>query len=216
MRKYKLIQKDGFEIKLKREHLNDVLEICKEWENITHLELEYLYYDKLIIKDVNNYIASYTEKDEQKVKQKGLFEYKNLPYNKNKSYSIIPKALELYFLKGIPVKKTIEEEKDIFLFCRGIKAKSNSWYELVSLDGFTLKEEKLQKVNRYFISKKGGKIIKRYQDGRQSFVEASKVTQKIMNIYDKNYDYIKDVNYSYYIIACNNLINEIKSKNRLF
>ena len=41
---------------------------------------------------------------------------------------------------------------------------------------------KLQKVNRFYISKKGGKIIKHYSDGRKSFVEAKRCNEHMYNI----------------------------------
>jgi hypothetical protein len=35
------------------------LEICKEWEKLTQLSLEHDQYQKMVIKDVNNYLAVY-------------------------------------------------------------------------------------------------------------------------------------------------------------
>lgn len=202
-----LINTDGAELYLKRSDLPSVMRICKEWENITNLELEFLNYDKLIIKDVNNYIAI---DEHKKVKSKGLFEWKKLPYHKNKSYAIIPKALEEYFINNIPVKETIEKEDDIFKFCRGIKSKKGSWFEFYQLKDNKLNTYKLQKVNRFYISKKGGKVIKHYEDGRKSFIEAKKCNEYIYNNINTDLiNHLDNVNRSYYIIECNNIINSI-------
>ena len=48
---------DGFEFIVKKEHDDRVKQIVREWENITGLTMEGLYYKKMFIRDVNSYIA---------------------------------------------------------------------------------------------------------------------------------------------------------------
>jgi hypothetical protein len=211
-----LINTDGFELKVLRTDIPKIMEVCSNWEKLTNLELEYLNYEKMVINDVNNYI-SLSEKGE--IKAKGKFEWENLPYHKNKSYGIIPKALQKYFLEGIPIKQTIEEETNIFLFCRGIKAKRDSWFEYNFMNENKLHFYKLQKVNRFYISKRGGKIIKHYSDGRKSFVEAKRCQEYMYNMVKDNdsFNHLNNVNRSYYIIEANKIINEIISnQSKLF
>ena len=74
-----------------------------------NLELEDSHYNKLISRDVNNYIAVYTN---GKVKYKGAFEIDKkmkdeLQYHKDHSKRIVSLAVSLYFTDGIPVKNTI-------------------------------------------------------------------------------------------------------------
>jgi len=57
---------DGLETMIPREYEDKYYEICKEWEQITNLELEHDTYDKMIIGDVNNYIAVNTAKEVDK------------------------------------------------------------------------------------------------------------------------------------------------------
>lgn len=47
------INTDGLTIKLPKSEEQKYYEICKEWEKITGLMLEYAYYDKMMIRDVN-------------------------------------------------------------------------------------------------------------------------------------------------------------------
>ena len=48
---------DGVETMIPRESLSTYMEICKEWEENTGLELEHDEYDQLVLADVNNYIG---------------------------------------------------------------------------------------------------------------------------------------------------------------
>lgn len=169
---------DGLEFLLD-EHYEDLFfEICKEWEVMTNLQLETVKYDKMFIGDVNNYIAVY---DNGEVKCKGRFEYKDLPFHKNKSFLIVPKALYAYFINGIDPKQFIKDNRNIFDYCAGAKLKGD-WHfiERGVKDGVFV-ENQLQKLIRYFISDKGVKLIKRHSDGREIQLESGKYLQSIFN-----------------------------------
>jgi hypothetical protein len=207
---------DGLTFKVKRSELDVVNTIFKNWEILTKLSLETNIYDKMIINDVNNYIAV---DNKEEIKRKGVFEWSNLPLNKNKSYLIIPIALENYFLKNIPIKTTLENHTNIYDFCRGIKSKWNSLYEFMDLSG-TLVE--IQKVNRYFICKSNikdrGKIVKKYKDGRTSLVEATSYYQKVINncqSLDKK-QLLNEIDFRFYERECEKLISNIIGRNILF
>jgi hypothetical protein len=89
---------DGLETMIPREYVDKYMDICKRWEDITQLQLEHDTYSKIILGDVNNYIAI---TEDGKSKCKGRFEYDNLALHKNKSFLIIPKAIHAYFVDGI-------------------------------------------------------------------------------------------------------------------
>jgi len=57
---------DGLEMMIPETYKAKYLEICDEWEKITNLQLEHDQYDKLVLGDVNNYIAVYSEKEVSK------------------------------------------------------------------------------------------------------------------------------------------------------
>ena len=83
---------------------------AKNGKQITNLNLEHDQYSKLVLADVNNYIAVDTN---GKSKCKGRFEYEGLALHKNKSKLIIPKALYAYFVDGTLPEHTIKHNRNI-------------------------------------------------------------------------------------------------------
>lgn len=83
-------------------------DICHEWEERTHLQLEFDEYRKVFQKDVNNYIIVDAA---GKHKSKGAYVKKlsNLDYD----LPIINKALIEYMVHNIPVEQTINECQDL-------------------------------------------------------------------------------------------------------
>lgn len=214
-----MMNTDGFEVRIPRIFEPLYNKICKEWEELTKLELEFVDYKKMIISDVNNYISVDMN---DKVKTKGKYEYKDIPLHKNKSHAIIPLAVHNYWVKGIPVEKTIREHTNIYDFCAGVKSsksevKGASWYEMYKVQKGELGITKLSKIVRYFISKQGGTLIKKYEDKSFAQVEAPIMKGKKLikewkatyfNTYYKADDY--DIDYSYYIYHARTWINNIE------
>lgn len=123
------INTDGLTVIIPNEHKRLYWEICQEWESKTKLILEYVAYSKMIIRDVNNYIAI-TKKD-NKIKYKGAFKpnnemIKDGEYHKSFSQGIVAAAISDFFIKGIPVENTVKNNKDIYLFCKTFNA-THGW-----------------------------------------------------------------------------------------
>ena len=116
---------DGLETVIPREYVDKYMEICARWEELTNLQLEHDTYSKIVLGDVNNYIAI---TEDGKSKCKGRFEYKDLALHKNKSFLIIPKALHAYFVEGIDPEKYLSENQNIFDYCGGVKIKGDWKY----------------------------------------------------------------------------------------
>lgn len=141
---------------------------------LTKLQLEHSDYKKLIIRDVNNYIAIGTD---NKVKCKGAFEWEDLNkkkvsvLHKNKSFLIIPKAIYAYFVKGISPEEFLRNNQDIMDYCAGVKSKGQYYFESHIVEKGELKTSRLQRIIRYFISNDGSKIVKRNPDGRGIQIE---------------------------------------------
>lgn len=166
---------DGLTYKYKKKYEHIVRKICAWWEKTTKIKLEYAYYDKMIFRDVNNYMAVDTKGN---IKHKGIFEIE-MPFHKNPSSRIIPKALEAFFIKGLTPETFITSpEHTIFDFCNGAKKQSDFKLNLIkSMGGIEMAEEQ-QKVTRYIISKQtenSGMLMKDYHDGRRISVEAGKL-----------------------------------------
>ena len=216
---------DGFEILLPRQYEEKYYQLCKEWEELTSLELEFVDYSKMIISDVNNYIAVYQDSTKEP-KCKGKYEFKDIPLHKNKSHTIIAKAIFEYFVNDKPIEDTIRNHTNIFDFCAGVKAgwspeRGKSHYELHSVSGSQIVKTKLSKTVRYFVSKSNQYLFKCYADGTTEHVEAPDKRSMIkkdwrVTYFNKAY-YPKDfseynIDYSYYISKARQWISDIGNK----
>ena len=197
---------DGLETLIPREYVDKYMDICKRWEDITQLQLEHDTYSKIILGDVNNYIAI---TEDGKSKCKGRFEYDNLALHKNKSFLIIPKAIHAYFVDGIQPEDYLAQNQNIFDYCGGVKIKGDwSFYEHKIVNG-EHSIEPVQHTIRYFVSNSGSKIIKKNNtDGREIQVEAGKWMQTIMIDYTEKEFSEYDINFKYYL---DNIYKEIRS-----
>jgi hypothetical protein len=188
---------DGLETMIPREYVDKYMEICARWEQITNLQLEHDKYSKIVLGDVNNYIAV---TEDGKSKCKGRFEYNNLALHKNKSFLIIPKALHAYFVEGIKPEKFIMDNLNIFDFCGGVKIKGDWKFEEQSIVNGIYKEKELQNTIRYFISNSGSKIMKKHlNDGRDIQIEAGKWMQTVYTNHIERPFSEYDINYDYYL-----------------
>ena len=197
---------DGVETIIPKSKIDLYMEICKKWEEITNLVLEHDQYKKLILADVNNYIAI---DNNGKAKCKGRFEFENLALHKNKSKLIIPKAIYAYFVDGTLPEYTLKHNKNILDYCIGGKSKG-VWKQIaIYVEDGQAQEDELQKINRYYISNQGKKIIKRNPDGREIQLEAGKWLQTIYNDQSTKPWEEYNINEKYYLDAIEKEINNI-------
>lgn len=125
--KCKLIQSntDGLIVKIENDNDDEILKICKEWENRTRMNLEYDYYEKIIQKDVNNYIIVDSDGN---YKSKGAYVKKLTELDND--LPIVNKAVVDYFVKNIPVEKTIMPCNELKMFQNVVKVSSKYMYGL--------------------------------------------------------------------------------------
>jgi len=181
-----MVNTDGGEIIFPKEHESQYDLICKQWEETTNLILEYEYYEKLIIWDVNNYIGIFkpyeiTEDEANDmfkktypkplikktngkfyhypVKLKGRFDI-NKELHKNKSYRIKAIAIYNYFIHNVSPEKTVNACKNIYDFCAGIRAKGDWKIIQTCIEDGDLYNYNTQKTMRYYIANRGCKLIK--------------------------------------------------------
>jgi hypothetical protein len=199
---------DGLETMIPREHVDKYMEICAQWEKLTSLQLEHDKYSKLVLGDVNNYIAV---TEDGKSKCKGRFEFADLALHKNKSFLIVPKALHAYFVEGKNPEEFIKTNTNIFDFCGGVKIRGDwSFYQHYVKDG-DYKVKKLQHTLRYYICKQGSKIIKKNNtDNREIQVEAGKWLQQVFNAYVELPIEEYEINYDFYIDKVNKEIQGLE------
>lgn len=202
-----MINTDGFETYVPNDKIDLYYEICKKWENKTKLVLEYVNYNKIILRDINNYISI---SDKGKIKYKGAFEI-DKDYHKDNSFKIIPIALSEYFVKGIPVEETIKNHTNIYDFCGRQKFKGGDYGTTSTIINNRIVVEQQQKNVRYYISNKGSSFVKNYQKGTTEVINKGYLVT-IFNTYI-NKDINKyDINYSFYIKECYKEIDNIIDK----
>lgn len=207
------INTDGITMKIPRNHEQVYYDICKEWEKETKLQLEYVEYSKMVIGDVNNYLAVTTK---GKIKNKGRFEVDKVvgsepAYHKDNSFRIIPLALQEYFVKGVPIEDTVKNHTNIYDFCGRQKFKGEDCGFIRFINNDKITEEIQQKNVRYYISNRGASFIKNYAKGSQEIINKgylvtifNKYIEKNINNYNLNYEfYIKEINKE-----INNIINK--------
>jgi hypothetical protein len=196
---------DGITISCSNKELEKVKAACQSWETQTKLQLEYKHYKKMVIRDVNNYLAVDVDGN---VKYKGCFEI-DKEYHKDPSFRIVPIALSKYFVEGVPIEETIKTHNNIYDFCGRFKARGEAYGEIrYFLDGREVKE-KLQKTNRYFISNKGKAFFKIYGDGREEMIEKGWLVS-IFNRFEQKDNY--DLNHKFYIAQCKRIIDAVQTK----
>jgi hypothetical protein len=170
---------DGLEFRMCKKDQEVFERVCKEWEILTSLQLECDTYEKMIIADVNNYIAVYGKGKEPKCK--GRFEWKDLALHKNKSFLVVSKALYEYFVNGIKPEDYLESNQNIFDYCGGAKIRGEWYFVQRHILNGEYKEEKLQKLVRYYISENGVKLFKCNPDGREIQLESGHWLQTVFN-----------------------------------
>ena len=187
---------DGLEFIVDKKDEKLFFEICKEWEDMTQLQLESVEYSKMIIGDVNNYIAVYAD---GKTKCKGRFEFDDLPLHKNKSMLVVPKAWYEYFVNGVDPKEYIKTNRNIFDYCIGSKIKGDWFFQERGVMMGEYYTKNLQKLVRYFVTNNGMKIIKCNPDGREIQLESGPHLQTLFNkAYDAPFEEY-NINEKYYL-----------------
>ena len=174
---------------------------------LTGLYIEDNIYSKMIIRDVNNYIAVY---EDGSVKLKGCFEI-DKEFHKDPSMRIVPIALKEYFVNGIPVDQTIRNHKNIYDFCLRLKtnAKSTPMYQY--FENGEVKQKELHRTTRYYISNPGlnsGSLYKDFGDGRISGVNIG-YSVTLFNKYEEKEFSEYNIDYNFYIAEAMKIVNAI-------
>ena len=145
------------------------------------------------------------------VKLKGRFDFQDLQLHKNKSKLVIPKAIYQYFVNDILPEDYLKDNKNILDYCIGGKSKGQ-WQQVArSIENGNFKEETLQKINRYFISKQGVKIVKvNKDDSREIQLEAGRWVQTVFNKMEVKPKWeLYNIDELYYLQAIETEINSI-------
>jgi hypothetical protein len=196
------VNTDGITVKMKRSSRAEYNRICDEWQKKVKLDLEYAEYKAMFIRDVNNYIALYTN---GKTKNKGAYEYKDLGWHKNHSSLVIPMAAEAAMLRGEDPREFIMKHTEKFDFMLRAKVPRSSRLVLVMADGAEIPQ---QNICRYYPCKTGGKLVKimpPLEEGgeyRRLGIDTEWNVQPCNNMDD----YKGDIDYDYFVAEAEKLI----------
>lgn len=142
------INTDGLTIRCPR-HLQPWVEQVQHWwEQMTELQLEAAEYSRMFIRDVNNYIAEYTD---GKLKRKGAYEYE-MAWHQNHSALVVPKAAEAALVHGRDIREFISSHDDPLDFMLRTKVPRSSSLEWGG--------EVVANIVRYYISTDGKTLEK--------------------------------------------------------
>lgn len=207
------VNTDGVSLMFDRKDYQKAVDVTSEMTQITGLTYEFNEYKKMVIRDVNNYSAQYSI--DNKIKHKGAFEI-DKELHKDPSMRIVSIALEKYFFEGIPIKHTIENHTNIYDYCLRLKLTSTFKGEYNYIDQSNGYPEKkiinLSKNTRFFISNQGGAIYKvRNDNNKVTGVNVGFVTTLFNNYIEKPMKEY-NINYQFYIMECNKIIDLIESK----
>lgn len=203
---------DGCELIVPKTKKREVYNVCLGIENLTGLQLEYDAYDKLFVRDINNYLSVNIK---GKVKTKGAFDI-DLELHKNRSERIVPIAIKRYFVNNVPVEDTVKnhlfvgnyggiENQGIYDFCIGKKIQSNQNYTIEDSEDTIIKNI-TDKVIRFYVSTDGNYLRKNYSDGRKEITVGGNKVTMFMDYYDsENYN----VDYDYYINQAYKIIHNV-------
>ena len=208
------INTDGITVRIPRDKVHIVNQINEKWQEETKLILESVEYSKMIIRDVNNYLAISMD---GKVKKKGIFETEK-QLHKDNSFLAVPKALEAYYVNNTPIEETIKSNTNIYDFCGRYKA-YKGWSAVFNYsDKGKVIQENHGKMLRFFpVSKGGGTSLKVNIDGRVHNLLANQKTMKFNRYFEVENFQDYNVNYDFFVTECQKIIDAVEPKQlRLF
>lgn len=151
-----------------------IIEIVKDWEQRTRMEMEITYGDKIVQKDVNNYVM----RTEEGVKAVGGYVAQYKPRGLRRTMSIVDKALVEHFLNDVRIEDYIHSNNDVLDY--QIISKVGKTYDRVfyDIDGL---EIETNFVNRAFASFNPCRLYKQKNGKNRELVANHPVNTMIWN-----------------------------------
>lgn len=203
---------DGTTILIPRNKLDAIRAVNEQLTKETTLTIEEVIYSKMVIRDVNNYLAVYEDSTPEKehIKLKGDFEV-DKEYHKDSSMRIIRLAVKNYFVNGIKIEDTIKNHTNIYDFCLRLKLNSTTKGIFRHFDkNMQIVDEDLSRTTRYYIGHglSSGALLKDFGDGRISGVNVG-YQAILFNKFEKKEMKDYNINYSFYISEAYKLKNAV-------
>lgn len=206
---------DGIEAIVPKKDIERYKEVLDNACNAFNLELEHEYYNKIVYKNVNNYIAV---TEDGGIKRKGFFKLdfnekglREIPLGDSVNELVISKALNAYYTEGIEPSEFVSNPDKYNLKIHDY-CKSNK----ISKDYTVYYNSEIQQnLNRYYFSRNKPFLFKRKNNiGTFQHVNVGQGVNLFNNFIDKSWeDY--DINYIYYSRKTQQIIDEINDFNQL-
>lgn len=214
--KLKQINTDGILFTVPKVKHDEYRKICQEWEKDTKLQLEAEEFSAFYQLAINDYFGVYTD---DRIKMKGVFITDTI-LGKGLQPKIIPKAIINYFVHGITIEETIKDCQNIRDFLQSEKT-GKQWQ-------VEYNNETQQRTNRFYASDDGYYLYKQKMINGKPEGEPHNMLKgygvKLHNVlhhdediqwanaYGDTFKDIYKVNYSYYILQCNKIIEQLKPR----
>ena len=194
---------DGLFLICKKNKKEEYDQVIKEFEQLSRLTMETEQFKAMYQYAINDYFAV---SNNGEIKEKGMF-LTNVTLGKGLTPKIIPKAIQKYFLEKIPIRETIKNCTEIKDFLMSEKT-GKQWEVLYN-------QEEQQRVNRFYASTDGRRLIKRKQNNDGTIQENDMLSTAfvtILNTFDNRPMAEYNINYSYYIKECEKIIFELEPR----
>lgn len=195
---------DGILVKLRKKEDEEIVKnICHEWEERTGMVLEFDEFVKVIQRDVNNYIIVAADGS---YKSKGAVVKKlnNLDYDR----AIVNEAVVNYFVKGVPVEKTIMECDELVKFQQIVKVSSKYNH---ALHGDKILNDRTLRVFASTDERDGGVFKQKIGGNPEKFAD-SPVNCFIVNDNVNDMEIPKKLDKRFYVDLANKRISQFLGK----
>lgn len=193
---------DGLEYTIHPSYVQQASAVCEEWEKLTQLTLERARYNRMWIRDVNNYIGEYVGGG---VKRKGAYEY-DRGWHQDASALIVPKVVEMALVHGANIRQTVEEWPDVMDFMLRVKVPRSGKLQWG--------DQQVQNITRYLVTTNGKPMTKwlpptktKPDKWRPFAIEAGRLVTVCNEVESALF---ARIDHEYYIAECEKLIMGLK------
>jgi hypothetical protein len=206
---------DGIEVLVPKAQLPNYKKLLEMAISKFNLQLEHENYQKIVYKNVNNYVALV---EKSNPKRKGFFKLdfdetgrREIPLGDSCDELVISKALNAFYTKDIKPEEFISNpdkyDLHIYDYCKSNKISKN----------YTVfwNNEVQQNLNRYYFVKNGPYLYKK-KDTKTTLehINVGEGVELFNNYVEKPWSEY-NINYSYYISKTNKIISEINNNYQL-
>lgn len=196
------VNTDGVMFIAKKNIEKEIMESVSKLEQLTKLSFEAGHYEAFYQYAVNDYFAvveGYSQsRDPKLIEKKGMF-ITEPRLGKGLAPVIIPKAVINYFLDKAPIQQTLKDCTDIkeFMMYQRIDKKFKVFHG----------DKQVQRINRFYASTNGNKLVKVNPEGQSENVLASSGIT-ILNTMNEEPIIKRRINYAYYGSQARKIVND--------